>query len=38
MPGRLDRLLLDFAWDRIDAVFADLLAAPAPARLAEAAA
>lgn len=36
MPGRLDRLLSDFVWDRIDAVFADLLAsAPAPARLAE---
>ena len=33
MPGRLDRLLHDFAWDRIDAVFADLLTpAPAPAR------
>ncbi len=33
MPGRLDRLLHDFAWDRIDAVFADLLtAAPVPAR------
>ena len=33
MPGRLDALLHDFAWGRIDAVFADLLtAAPAPAR------
>jgi len=33
MPGRLDRLLHDFAWDRIDTVFADLFsAAPAPAR------
>jgi len=33
MPGRLDRLLRDFAWDRIDAVFADLVTpAPAPAR------
>jgi polysaccharide deacetylase family protein (PEP-CTERM system associated) len=38
MPGRLDRLLHDFAWDRIDAVFADLLAAPAPEHLAETAA
>jgi polysaccharide deacetylase family protein (PEP-CTERM system associated) len=39
MPGRLDRLLHDFAWDRIDAVFAEIIAAPAPApaRLAEAA-
>lgn len=36
MSGRLDRLLRDFAWDRIDAVFADLLADSAPARLAEA--
>ena len=25
MAGRLDRLLGDFAWDRMDAVFADLL-------------
>jgi polysaccharide deacetylase family protein (PEP-CTERM system associated) len=33
MPGRLDALLRDFAWDRIDAVFADLLdAAPTPVR------
>ena len=33
MPGRLDALLHDFAWDRIDAVFADLITpAPAPAR------
>jgi len=38
MPRRLDRLLQDFAWDRIDAAFADLLATPAPARLAEPAA
>ena len=38
MPGRLDRLLRDFAWDRIDAVFAEIIATPAPARLAEAAA
>jgi polysaccharide deacetylase family protein (PEP-CTERM system associated) len=38
MPRRLDRLLGDFAWDRIDAVFADLLTASAPARLAEPAA
>ena len=37
MPGRLDRLLRDFAWDRIDAVFAEIIATPAPARLAEAA-
>jgi polysaccharide deacetylase family protein (PEP-CTERM system associated) len=38
MSGRLDRLLHDFAWDRIDAVFAEIIATPAPARLAEAAA
>jgi polysaccharide deacetylase family protein (PEP-CTERM system associated) len=38
MSGRLDRLLRDFAWDRVDAVFADLLATPAPTGLAEAAA
>jgi polysaccharide deacetylase family protein (PEP-CTERM system associated) len=38
MPRRLDRLLHDFAWDRIDAVFADALATPAPARVAEPAA
>jgi polysaccharide deacetylase family protein (PEP-CTERM system associated) len=25
MPGKLDRLLRDFAWDRMDRVFADLL-------------
>ena len=31
MPGRLDRLLHDFSWDRIDAVFADVIPAPAPA-------
>ena len=37
MPGRLDRLLHDFSWDRMDAVFADLIAAPAPAPVAEAA-
>ena len=37
MPHRLDRLLRDFAWDRIDAVFAETLG-PAPAQLAEAAA
>jgi polysaccharide deacetylase family protein (PEP-CTERM system associated) len=39
MPERLDRLLHDFSWDRIDAVFAEIIAAraPAPARLAEAA-
>src|SRR5262249_13369385 len=37
MPGRLDRVLRDSAWDRLDAVFADLLSAPAPVRLAEAA-
>jgi polysaccharide deacetylase family protein (PEP-CTERM system associated) len=36
MPGRLDRLLRDFAWDRVDRVFADLLApAAVPARLSE---
>jgi len=29
MSGRLDRLLGDFAWDRVDRVFADLLA-PTP--------
>ncbi len=29
MQGRLDRLLRDFAWDRMDRVFADALAAPA---------
>ncbi|MGH7152515.1 MAG: DUF3473 domain-containing protein, partial [Acetobacteraceae bacterium] len=28
MSGRLDRLLHDFAWNRMDAVFADLLAEP----------
>jgi polysaccharide deacetylase family protein (PEP-CTERM system associated) len=37
MSGRLDRLLHDFAWDRMDAVFADLPGL-APAPLAEAAA
>ena len=37
MPRRLDRLLHDFAWDRIDAVFAELLRpAPAPLPLAKA--
>ena len=29
--GRLDRLLRDFAWDRMDRVFADLLGTPAEA-------
>lgn len=29
MQGQLDRLLRDFAWDRMDRVFADALAAPA---------
>jgi polysaccharide deacetylase family protein (PEP-CTERM system associated) len=29
---RLDRLLRDFAWDRMDQVFADILAAPATTR------
>jgi polysaccharide deacetylase family protein (PEP-CTERM system associated) len=29
MAGRLDRLLHDFTWDRMDVVFADLLAKPA---------
>ena len=37
MPGRLERLLRDFAWGRMDAVFADVLATdrplPAPAAL-----
>ena len=28
MPGRLERLLRDFAWDRMDRVFAPALAAP----------
>lgn len=28
MSGRLDRLLADFAWDRMDRVFAELLADP----------
>jgi polysaccharide deacetylase family protein (PEP-CTERM system associated) len=28
MPGRLDRLLRDFAWSRMDRVFAEQLAAP----------
>jgi polysaccharide deacetylase family protein (PEP-CTERM system associated) len=37
MPRRLDRLLHDFAWDRIDSVFADLLRpVPTPLPLAEA--
>ena len=31
MAGKLDRLLRDFAWDRMDRVFADLLADPAQA-------
>lgn len=31
MSGRLERLLTDFRWDRIDRVFADLLAPPPPA-------
>lgn len=40
MPRRLERLLHDFRWGRIDAVFADLLRSPAasvaiPARAAE---
>lgn len=30
MSGRLNRLLRDFAWDRIDRVFADSIAAPSP--------
>jgi polysaccharide deacetylase family protein (PEP-CTERM system associated) len=30
MSGRIDRLLRDFAWDRIDTVFAEVLATPAP--------
>ena len=29
--ARLDRLLRDFAWDRMDRVYGDLLAAPVPA-------
>jgi len=28
MSGKLDRLLRDFAWDRMDRVFAGLLAPP----------
>jgi polysaccharide deacetylase family protein (PEP-CTERM system associated) len=28
MSGRVDRLLRDFAWDRMDRVFADLLSSP----------
>ena len=28
MPGRLERLLRDFAWDRMDRVFAPVLARP----------
>jgi polysaccharide deacetylase family protein (PEP-CTERM system associated) len=31
MSGRLDRLLRDFAWDRMDRVFAHCLETPAPA-------
>jgi polysaccharide deacetylase family protein (PEP-CTERM system associated) len=31
MSGKLDRLLRDFAWDRMDRVFAPLLAPPQPA-------
>jgi polysaccharide deacetylase family protein (PEP-CTERM system associated) len=30
MAGRLDRVLREFAWDRMDRVFAGLLAAPEP--------
>ena len=29
MQGRLDRLLRDFAWDRMDRVFAQALGSPA---------
>jgi len=35
MSGRLDALLRDFDWDRIDAVFADLLTTTTPAPLRE---
>lgn len=39
MPGKLDRALRDFAWDRMDRVFAGLLALPpAPQRVAQSAA
>jgi polysaccharide deacetylase family protein (PEP-CTERM system associated) len=30
MPARVDRILHEFAWDRMDRVFADLLASAAP--------